>query len=150
MVMKKRMVLILAVLAMFVATGAHVTALEPLSDVLQGIKADSPWGIIQVDGARELFDLEAAAFIDVRTPDEYTAGHIPGAVNIPLETIPDNLDKLPGDKDTLIISYCKSGWRANIGMVTLRLLGYTNTKGFNGSWLAWTGANHPVKEGSQP
>lgn len=147
---KKRFILVMGVLAMLLASAVSTTALEPISDVLQELKADKPWGKVLVDGAKELFDLEAATFIDVRTPDEYAAGHIPGAVNVPLETIPDNLGKLPMDKDTLIVAYCKSGWRASLGMTTLRLLGYSNTKGFDGSWLAWTAAKHPVKEGSQP
>ena len=121
-----------------------------LIDVLEALKADTPWGIVDVDGAFELWEAEAALFVDVRSSDDYEAGHIPGAVLVTLETMPVNLDKLPEDLDTLIVVYCKSGWRADIGMLTLRLLGYTNVKGFDGSWVAWTEAGHPTTEGAAP
>ena len=121
-----------------------------LMGVLEGLKADTPWGITEVADAFALWEAGAAVFLDVRSSDDYEAGHIPGAILVTLETIPGNLDKLPEDKDTLIVAYCKSGWRANLGMMTLRLLGYTNAKGFDGSWLAWTDAGHPTTEGSTP
>jgi rhodanese-related sulfurtransferase len=121
-----------------------------LMGVLDGLKADTPWGIVDVTGAHDLWLVDAALFVDVRSSEDYEAGHIPGAILITLETLPGNLDKLPADKDALIVTYCKSGWRANLGMMTLRLLGYANVKGFAGSWVAWTDAGYPTKEGPNP
>jgi len=43
--------------------------------------------------------------IDVRPPNEYDAGHIPGAVNIPLDTLPEHLAKLPKEQE--IVAYCR-------------------------------------------
>jgi rhodanese-related sulfurtransferase len=152
--MKKKLIFTVAsmVLVFFTLSGMAVFAQdrESQNNVLAGLKADKPWGKIVVDGAHELWQVKAATFIDVRTPSEYEQGHIPGAINIPLETLPDNVVKLPKDMDTLIVVYCKSGWRASIGMVTMRQLGYVNSKGFDGSWLAWIDASHPVKKGSKP
>ena len=152
--MKKKTIFTVAlmVLAFFALSGIAVFAqdCESLKDVLAGLKVDKPWGIVKVDGAYELWQVKAATFIDVRTPEEYEQGHIPGAINIPLETLPDKVARLPKDMDTLIVVHCKSGWRGSLGMVTMRQLGYVNSKGFNGSWLAWKDANHPVKEGSNP
>ncbi|MFC2079615.1 rhodanese-like domain-containing protein [Candidatus Bipolaricaulota bacterium] len=141
-----------ALLAIGLVAGlASATPYETLvKGVLDGLKADSPWGKVVVDGAFDLWEAQAAVFLDVRTSDEYEAGHIPGAILVTLETLPENLDLLPEDKDTLIVVYCKSGWRASIGMVTLRLFGYVNAKGFDGSWLAWTEAGHPITEGATP
>jgi rhodanese-related sulfurtransferase len=138
--------------AFLALTGMQVFAqdCESLSDVLAGLKADKPWGIVNVDGAHELWQVKAAIFIDVRTPDEYKEGHIPGAINIPLEQLPDKIAMLPEDKDTLIVSYCKSGWRASLGMMTMRQLGYANVKGFSGSWIAWKDAGHPIRTGTNP
>jgi phage shock protein E len=48
-----------------------------------------------------------AALIDVRSPDEYHAGHIPGAVNIPAERIVAEKKRLPKDKTAPIIFYCR-------------------------------------------
>ena len=121
-----------------------------LTEVLEQLKDDTPWGKIEVAGAFELWEAEAAVFLDVRSSEEYEAGHIPGAILVTLETLPENLDLLPVDKDALIIVYCKSGWRASIGMVTMRLLGYVNAKGFDGSWLAWVEAEHPITEATAP
>ena len=45
--------------------------------------------------------------IDTRLPDEYQAGHIPGAINIPAERIKDEAGRLPKDKATPIIFYCR-------------------------------------------
>jgi hydroxyacylglutathione hydrolase len=45
--------------------------------------------------------------IDSRQPDEYQAGHIPGAINIPAERIKDEARRLPKDKTTPIIFYCR-------------------------------------------
>lgn len=42
----------------------------------------------------ELAGVQAAVVIDVREPDEYVSGHIPGAINIPLSTVPDNIQKM--------------------------------------------------------
>ncbi len=46
-----------------------------------------------------------AMVIDVRPPNEFEAGHIPGAVNIPLDTLPEHLDKLPKEQE--IVAYCR-------------------------------------------
>ena len=124
--------------------------LKLLPGVIDGLKADKPWGKIEVKGAFDLWEVKAATFLDVRTPPEFEEGHIPGASNVPLDQLLDSQDKLPADRDALIVVYCKSGWRASIGMVAMRMLGYTNAKGFDGSWLAWTAAKHPVKAGSNP
>jgi len=121
-----------------------------LTEVLEQLKADAPWGKIEVPGAFDLWIAEAAFFLDVRSLEEYEAGHIPGATLVALETLPGNLDKLPQDKDALIVVYCKSGWRASLGMMTLRLHGYVNAKGFDGSWLAWVDAGHPITEATAP
>jgi len=74
--------------------------------------------------------------LDVRTAEEYASGHIPGAINIPNETIfQDNIPELP-DKDQLILVYCRSGNRSKQASAKLSALGYTNIVEFGGihSW----------------
>jgi len=83
-----------------------------------------------------------ALAIDVREVGEYEEGHIEGAVNIPLRTLTQNLDKIPTDRQVLV--YCKSGYRAALGTSSLRLLGYDNVLVYSASWLGWTGAGEPV------
>lgn len=87
--------------------------------------------------------IEAGAYlIDVREPNEYAEGHIPGAVNIPIRTLAQNLDKVPTDQPVLV--YCASGHRAGMATAALRELGYDNVRAFSGGWKAWSGANEAV------
>ena len=76
--------------------------------------------------------------LDVRRADEFAAGHIPGAVNIPNESIgTEEIPQLP-DKDQLILVYCRSGNRSKQAAGKLANLGYTNIAEFGGI-LDWTG-----------
>lgn len=87
--------------------------------------------------AQELMDNEEGyVILDVRTPEEYDTGHIPGAVNVPNEEIgSEDLEALP-DKDQLILVYCRSGNRSVQASEKLVALGYTNVVEFGGinSW----------------
>ena len=62
----------------------------------------------------------AAVLLDVRTPDEYAAGHIPGSVNHPLERLRD----YDGDPSMPIYAYCRSGARSGRAAALLREMGY--------------------------
>ena len=76
--------------------------------------------------------------LDVRTPQEFAAGHIPNAINIPNETIgASEISALP-DKDQLILVYCRSGRRSKEAAQKLVSLGYTNIVEFGGI-LDWIG-----------
>ena len=76
--------------------------------------------------------------LDVRRPDEYAAGHIPHAINVPNESIGTaEISELP-DKDQLILVYCRSGRRSKDASEKLVKLGYTNIVEFGGI-LDWKG-----------
>ena len=76
--------------------------------------------------------------LDVRRPDEFAAGHIPNAINVPNESIgTDDIPELP-DKDQLIMVYCRSGRRSKEASEKLVKLGYTNIVEFGGI-LDWKG-----------
>lgn len=65
-------------------------------------------------------------WIDVRTAEEYSAGHIEGAALIPYEVIADNISKITTDKNADIRVYCRSGRRSGVAKDTLNAMGYTN------------------------
>ena len=70
--------------------------------------------------------------LDVRTPEEFSEKHIPGAINVPNETIgSEEIPELP-DKDQLILVYCRSGNRSKQASDKLAALGYTNIVEFGG------------------
>ena len=76
--------------------------------------------------------------LDVRRPDEFAAGHIPNAINMPNESIGTaEIPELP-DKNQLIMVYCRSGRRSKEAAEKLVKLGYTNIVEFGGI-LDWKG-----------
>jgi phage shock protein E len=71
-------------------------------------------------------------WIDVRTAEEFSAGHVDGAVNIPYEEIVDRIGEVTSDKDSSVYLYCRSGRRSGIAMNALREAGYRNTVNIGG------------------
>lgn len=94
---------------------------------------------VSMDRAMEIMKSESDYIIlDVRRPDEYSAGHIPGAINVPNESIGTaEIPELP-NKDQLILVYCRSGRRSKEAAEKLVKLGYTNVVEFGGI-LDWPG-----------
>lgn len=94
---------------------------------------------ISMDEAVAMMESEKNYIIlDVRTPEEYRGGHIPGSINVPNESIGDaEIKELP-DKDMLIFVYCRSGRRSKEAAKKLLKLGYTNIVEFGGI-LDWKG-----------
>ena len=100
-------------------------------------KAEPVYRQISMQEAIGLMESETGYMIlDVRTEAEFAAGHIPGAVCIPNESIGTaEIAELP-DKDQLILVYCRSGNRSKQAAAKLAALGYTNIVEFGGinSW----------------
>ena len=88
---------------------------------------------INMDEAITMMEEESGYIIlDVRTPEEFADKHIPGAINIPNETIStEEIPELP-NKDQLILVYCRSGNRSKQASEKLVALGYTNIVEFGG------------------
>ncbi len=77
--------------------------------------------------------------IDVRGASEYNGGHIPNAINIPLNIIDMKIDDYKINKDDKIVVYCLSGGRSNMAMQALKRKGYTDVQNFGGVGN-WQGA----------
>lgn len=67
-----------------------------------------------------------ALIIDTRTADEFSGGHIDGAIHIPYDVIGNIIEKHEPDKSRSIIVYCHSGMRSGAAKKTLELSGYTD------------------------
>ena len=98
-------------------------------DFLRGINIDQ--------GIQEYSETRGAVLLDVRTPQEYQQGHIPGSKNIPLQEI-DRVASAAGGKDTPLFVYCHSGARSRQAVDVLRRMGYLNIKNIGGI-AAYTG-----------
>ena len=82
-------------------------------------------------GVKEYGGLEGAVLLDVRTPQEYREGRIPGSINIPLQSL-STADQIPAGKDAPLFVYCYSGARSSQAVRLLAGMGYTNTKNIGG------------------
>lgn len=72
-----------------------------------------------------------AILVDVRSPMEFERGHIPHAINIPLQAI-QTLEEVVPDKNTPLFIYCKTGTRSAHALLALADLGYLNARNIGG------------------
>lgn len=100
--------------------------------------------IQQVDKLKSMSKNKNALLVDVREPSEFNSGHIPGAINIPLRTLTQNLDKIPQNRP--VILYCTTGYRTAMGVMSLEMLGYRNVSGFPPSIQGWKIAGEPLEK----
>lgn len=108
-------------------------ALLLLSGCAAQAQKEQSYRQIDMDEAIAMMEAESDYIIlDVRTPEEFSEKHIPGAINVANETIgSEEIPELP-DKDQLILVYCRSGNRSKQASEKLIALGYTNIVEFGG------------------
>ena len=108
------------------------------------------WGTITPAALNEQLTTTRPFLVDVRETKEVAdAGYIAGAINIPIRTFIQNLDKLPA-RDQSIVVTCGSGHRSALAMTALQLLGYTKVQSLAGGLGPWKTANLPVATGTPP
>ena len=91
---------------------------------------------IDAGTAIRLLDAGKAVAVDVREPDEYTVGHIPGAKLLPLGEVNSRAAELLPDKNAAWLVYCRTGRRSADAVQKLDALGYTNIYDLGGI-LSW-------------
>ena len=121
----KRLCLLLAVLLLLSGCG-------------QGGDAQSYVQISQEQAQEMMSREDGHIVVDVRRQDEYDAGHIPGAVLIPNESITDTPPEALPELEQVILIYCRSGNRSKQAAQKLASMGYTNIYEFGGI-TTWTG-----------
>ena len=92
---------------------------------------------------------DGAYLLDVREPDEWAAGHAPGAHHLPMMEIPARLAEVPTDAEVVVV--CRSGGRS--GQVTSYLMGngWDNVRNLDGGMQSWAAAGREiVAENGQP
>ena len=83
------------------------------------------------EGLEEFNATENAILLDVRTPEEYRTGHIPGSRNIPFGSI-QTVAGIIADKSTPIFVHCLSGGRSGQAAAILKRMGYKNVTNIGG------------------
>jgi NADPH-dependent 2,4-dienoyl-CoA reductase/sulfur reductase-like enzyme/rhodanese-related sulfurtransferase len=86
---------------------------------------------------------ETAFLLDVRTNAEFEAGHIPNAVNIPVDEIRDRMQEIPTNRPVYI--YCEAGLRGYLAQRILRQTGYETVANLSGGYVSWKAANQEMQ-----
>lgn len=97
--------------------------------------------------ATQLINREEALVIDVREADEFAAGHLPDAKNIPVGKLAERVGELEKFKDKPIILCCASGMRSNKACAELKKHGFARLHNLTGGVDGWVGAGYPIKKG---
>ena len=82
-------------------------------------------------GVMEYRNTDGAVLLDVRTPQEYREGHIPGSKNVPLQQL-DKISSVADNKDVPMFVYCHSGARSRQATAMLQHMGYANVNDIGG------------------
>lgn len=124
----------------FIVGCGHISASMDMQANASG-EAQAKSRDVSAQEALALWGNTLCVVIDVRTPEEYKEGHVPGATNIPLDQLEARMPEVSKDQKVLLI--CRSGRRSTEGTNLLRSKGYDHVYNVSGGMLAWKG---PVKK----
>lgn len=96
--------------------------------------------------AVELINHQDALVLDVREADEFSAGHILNAVNLPLAALEERLGELEPHRARPLVVVCRTGPRAARAAALLRRREFTSVSKLSGGILAWEGAGLPLRK----
>jgi phage shock protein E len=110
--------------------------------------ADNATPNIAADKLIERLDKKDAQLLvlDVRTPEEFAAGHVPGAVNISHDQLPNRIAEITHAKDKDVVVYCRSGKRAAIAEDLLAAQGFKSVMHLEGDMLKWSEEQRAVEK----
>jgi rhodanese-related sulfurtransferase len=134
-----RILLVVSTVALVGGCAASATAPR------DGSPVQGPALEVSADEAARLRD-EGALVLDVREPAEWAAGHVPGAMLIPLGEIASRTGEVPHDRTIVVI--CRSGNRSAQGRDILMDAGFSPVTSVRGGITAWTAAGLPIETGS--
>jgi rhodanese-related sulfurtransferase len=103
-------------------------------------------GGLSPDGAVTLINREKAVVVDVCEVEEFAAGHVGGAKNVPLNQLEEKLAATVKNKTLPLILVCQTGARSARAVAIAKKLGYENTQSVQGGLKAWQTANLPVEK----
>lgn len=103
-------------------------------------------GSLTPAGAVQLINREKAVVIDVCETEEFAAGHVGGAKNIPLNQLEERLATTVKNKALPLVLVCATGARANRAVGIAKKLGYENVQAMAGGLKAWREASLPVEK----
>ncbi|MFC1925093.1 rhodanese-like domain-containing protein [Chloroflexota bacterium] len=103
------------------------------------------WNLITSEELKNMLGNDGKIFLlDVREPDEFASGHIEGAVNIPVQDLPNRTRELPEEFGRSIVSICLSGARSAYATMFLKVYGYSNIRNLDFGMTGWMDKGLPV------
>ena len=103
-------------------------------------------GGLSAEAAVQLINREKAVVIDVCETEEFAAGHVNGAKNVPLGQLEERLPTVVKNKALPVVLVCATGARANRAVAIAKKLGYDNAQAMAGGLKAWREASLPVEK----
>ena len=110
-------------------------------DLLQQVKAE----IDEISTADAAARADGPLFLDVREPDEWEEGHVPGAVHVPRGNLESRVESLAPDRSRPIVVYCAGGSRSAFAAKTLGELGYEDVQSMAGGYTDWKRNGFPTQ-----
>jgi phage shock protein E len=89
---------------------------------------------------------ESFVIVDVRTPAEFAQGHVPGAINLPVDQVTNRLGELNSAKNKDVVLYCRSGKRAGQAAEVLKSNGFNKLLHMEGDMPKWEAAKLPIEK----
>jgi len=106
--------------------------------------ADVPT-VTPADLASQIATNHPPIILDVRSPEEFSSGHVPGAINVAHTAIESNMNQLSAHRDQDIVVYCVSGKRAGIALQWLKSHGFSRLWHLEGDYSGWVKEGHEVE-----
>ena len=103
-------------------------------------------GALSASGAVQLINREKAVVVDVSETDEFAAGHVGGAKNLPFAQLEEKLTATVKNKAVPLILVCSTGARSNRAVAVAKKLGYEQAQALGGGLKAWKAANLPLEK----
>jgi rhodanese-related sulfurtransferase len=126
----------------FIIVFMILTLVSALSGCVTQPPEKAQYTDISVQQAKEMIDKGDVFTLDVRTQEEYNAGHIRNSTLIPLQDLSKRLNEVPRDRDILV--YCKTGGRSTAASEILVNNGFTRIYNMKGGITEWTKAGYEI------
>ncbi len=117
------------------------TGRELIDDAKTRITEISPADAVSAAADKD----KEVVFLDVREPNEWNMGHVPGAVHIPRGQLEGRVESVI-DRDKRVVVYCAGGSRSALAADTLKQMGYDKVESLRGGFTEWAQAGGEVEE----
>lgn len=135
-----KIIILCILMAAVFGAGYYVMSLNNTTEITSG-------GILEAAELKNALEKEKDfVVVDVRTPEEYEAGHLEGSLLVPLDTIDRNAGNVLTDKNKKLFVYCRTGRRSAEAVGKLRSMGYTNVYDISGGITAWQASGYPISK----